>query len=121
MGAYSSRQVRSVRHEVHYRTPKKQTEIPGVTTEKYESLTGFIHMLPTGMTVKILQQLFLDEFGVAMRQNHHFAIVYCFGDIMPGKQMWNVLSSTDLPQLIENPDVRFVFSYIDKDPQLLES
>ena len=116
---FSSRPSRPVKHEVQYRSPKKQTEIPGITTEKYESQGGHIWMPPVGMTQKTLMQLCLDEFGVAMRANYHFAIAYCFGPILPGKQMLNILSSTNLPELVENPEVRFVFSYLDKD-QLLE-
>jgi hypothetical protein len=109
-----------VKHEVQYRTPRKITEIPGITVENYGSATGYVLLSPLNQTIDNLKTIFLNEFGVQPKSSHHFAPVYCFGPITPGMRMWDLLASTDLQQLIENPEVRFVFSYISCDQTLLE-
>lgn len=117
---FSSRSDRPVRHEVHHRTFKKTIEIPGVTTANYESQSGYVYLIPLNQTIDTLRRTFLDDFGIEMKSNHHFSVVYCFGPIVPGKQMLNILKTTKLIELIENPEVRFVFSYLSLEEPLLE-
>jgi hypothetical protein len=117
---FSSRAERPVPHQVQYRTKQKTTDIPGVTNDTYEKQEGYVSILPTNQTLDNLRKIFLDQFGIEPRVKHHFALVYCFGQIKEDTRTWNILAGTDLRELLENPLVSFVFSYLPYDPQLLE-
>jgi len=119
MGIVFSRRVSEpVPHTVECRDRGAIIPIPGLNrkTEDYMGRQGVVRISPIEhKTLGALQALFQKEFKITT-MSPQFRICY-FG---ANNEVFEIVESTNLAELIETPDLRFLFTYSTGEGQLLE-